>query len=301
MATKKTVNKTAKAKAKAKPKAKPAANKKATARRAKPKASVKKPAHSKAKPSAKAKAKAKPKAKAKTTTRTPRTASNSTLLIPRSSATTRRPPNNPQMPEEIIALLTANLNDTKLRIEQYAAHLRSLDRKRLNGVGIKKRGFIDAALALAEENPEFLPHWLPIDDFRDDDQQFISLRAIFDLNRQISELLWNLVIEASDIVYTDALEYYAIVREAAKRRVDAAETIYNELFRFFKRGSRAGDQPTKKQTKRDFNALNNGKRDGKLVIENIKPKTIAGKRKVIDEKFADSVEYKETEEGQFEE
>jgi len=168
MATKKTVNKTTKSKPKAKPKAKPAANKKATARRAKPKASVKKPAHSKAKPSAKAKAKPKVSkataAKTKTVKRT-KVAHINLPTVPKTA--TRRPPNNPQMPEEIIALLTANLNDTKLRIEQYAAHLRSLDRKRLNGVGIKKRGFIDAALALAEENPEFLPHWLPIDDFRD--------------------------------------------------------------------------------------------------------------------------------------
>jgi len=132
MATKKTVNKTTKAKAKAKAKAKVS---KTTA------------------------------VKTKTVKRTK--VAHINLPAAPQRPTTRRPPNNPQMPEEIIILLTANLNDTKLRIEQYAAHLRSLDRKRLNGVGIKKRGFIDAALALAEENPEFLPHWLPIDDFRD--------------------------------------------------------------------------------------------------------------------------------------
>jgi len=30
---------------------------------------------------------------------------------------------------------------------------------RLNGVGIKKQGFIDRAYELALENGEFLPHW----------------------------------------------------------------------------------------------------------------------------------------------
>jgi hypothetical protein len=36
-----------------------------------------------------------------------------------------------------------------------------------------------------------------------------------DTAQQVHELLWNITIEAADVVYTDALEYYASVREAA--------------------------------------------------------------------------------------
>jgi hypothetical protein len=97
-------------------------------------------------------------------------------------------------------------------------------------------------------------------------------------------------------VYTDSLEFYAMTREAAKRRIDPAETIYNDLKPFFRRhrkteGGHAG-VPTKKKAMRDANALLDGKRDGKIVIENIGAKTTGGKHKVIDEKFDDSAQYK---------
>jgi len=61
------------------------------------------------------------------------------------------------------------------------------------------------------------------------------------------------------------------------------------------------EQPTKKQQLRDAKALINGKRDGKIVIENINLKTSAGKYKVVDQKFTDSAEFKETEDAKFEE
>ena len=87
------------------------------------------------------------------------------------------------------------------------------------------------------------------------------------------------------MVYTDALEFYDSVRSAAKRRIDAAESIHSELAVFFERGRYKGEEPTEEELKRDMNALLHGKRDGKIVIENVKPKITKGKRKVIDEKF----------------
>jgi hypothetical protein len=102
-------------------------------------------------------------------------------------------------------------------------------------------------------------------------------------------------------VYTDALEYYAGVREAAKRRVDPAETLDRDLATFFKRSPQTGKEPTEKQLKRDMNALLRGKKDGKIIIENEKPKITGGSRKVVDETFKDSAEYKETEEGSIKE
>jgi hypothetical protein len=53
--------------------------------------------------------------------------------------------------------------------------------------------------------------------------------------------------------------------------------------------------PTEKKAKRDFNSLLRGRHDGKLVIENIKPKLTGGKRKIIDESFKDTAQFKETE------
>jgi len=256
------------------------------------------------------KAKEKPRAQAKKPTQkkaTPKTtASKDKLLNLKMLEAThknlaRRPPSSPDMPMQYIEYINADLNEVKETLEEYANHLRALDRKRLNGVGIKLQGFVDRALELAAENPEFLPHWLTLDKFTEDDEYFIAFRTLTDLAMQIRELLWNITIQSADVVYTDALEFYASVREAAKRRVDAAETIHNELSVFFKRHKPITEEPTERQLKRDANALIHGKKDGKIVIENIKPKLTGGTRKVIDETFRDTAEFKETAEGEIKE
>jgi hypothetical protein len=211
---------------------------------------------------------------------------------------TRRPPNNPDMPLATIEEINIMLNKLMGVLDDYSQHLRALDRRRLNGVGIRKLGFIERCYELALENPEFLPHYLTIQRFGEDINYFLAFRSLVDLTTQIREKLWNITIQSADIAYTDALEFYASVREAAKRRVDAAETIFNELSPFFRRTRRTEtEQVTEKQLKKDFNALLHSKKDGKIIIENIKPKITGGKHKVIDEILKDSVRFKETEEG----
>jgi hypothetical protein len=202
------------------------------------------------------------------------------------------------MPAQTIELLNHQLNDVMNTLDNYSQHMRALDRKRLNGVGIKKLGFIERAFELALENPEFLPHYLTIERFGDDIDYFLAFRSLVDIVTQIREKFWNITMHAADIAYTDALEFYASVREAAKRRVDSAETIHNELFPFFKSRGSHTTEPTEKQLKKDFNALLHSKRDGKIVIENVKPKLTGGKHEVIDEVFKTTAKIKETEEGE---
>jgi hypothetical protein len=197
----------------------------------------------------------------------------------------------------VILHLNDLLNELRDVLNDYSQHLRSLDRMRLNGVGVKKLGFVERAYELALENAEFLPHYLTIERFGEDIQYFIDFRSLLDIAKQIEEKLWNIVIQSADIAYTDGLEFYASVREAAKRRVDAAETIYAALSPFFKRHRSETEEPTMAKAKRDFNSLIHGKHDGKLVIENIMPKLSGGKRKIIDETFKDKAEFKDREEG----
>jgi hypothetical protein len=215
---------------------------------------------------------------------------------------TRRPPNNPDVPANIIRMLTEDFNSIKELLDNFSQHLRALDRKRLNGVGIKKLGFIDRAYELALENGEFLPHYLTLERFGTDYQYFKDFRSLTDIVGQIHEQLWNITIQSADIVYTDALEFYSSVREAAKRRVDAAETLYHILSPFFKkmgmRTEEEGAEPTKKKALRDFKGLESGKHNGLLFIENEKPKLTGGKRKIIDESFKDSAEFKDIEQGE---
>jgi hypothetical protein len=186
-------------------------------------------------------------------------------------------------------------------LEDYAAHMRPLDRSRVNGVGIRRQGFIERCYQLAVENTEFLPHWLTIQKFNDDHSHFVELRSLFDTGRQIQELLWNLIMNSADMVYTDALEFYDSVRSAAKRRIDAAESIFEELHIFFRRPRNGSEEPTEEEVLRDMKALLHGKKDGKIVVENVKPKITKGTHKIIDEHYTDSAQLKETEEASIKE
>jgi len=240
----------------------------------------------------KATAKAKPKAT------TPKAQSKDAIIKMLKGTSTKRPPNNPDMPQDIIDSLNHDLNVIKELLDSFSQHLRALDRMRLNGVGIKKLGFIERAYELALENGEFLPHYLTLERFGTDIQYFMDFRSLTDLVTQIREKLWNITIQSADIAYTDALEFYASVREAAKRRVDAAETMHNALSIFFKHHRGETEQPTEKQELRDAKSLIHGKHDGKIVIENIRPKLTGGKRKIVDETFRDTAKFKDDIEGE---
>ena len=104
-----------------------------------------------------------------------------------------------------------------------------------------------------------------------------------------------------DMFFTDGLDFYASVREAAKRRVDAAESLHLELKTLFNKKKSPDAPETEKQLLRDAKGYIHGKKDGKLVIENIKPKLTGGVHKVVDEQFKDTARFKETEEGEVQE
>ena len=86
-----------------------------------------------------------------------------------------------------------------------------------NGVGIHCQGFIERALILAQENPEYLPHWLSVQKFEDDNALFVALRALAAAIRQLQELSWNITVEGADMAYTDALEFYSQVQDACQK------------------------------------------------------------------------------------
>jgi len=210
---------------------------------------------------------------------------------------TRRPdPNLPPTPE-VVNNITNNVLELIDQLDSYTANLRALDRQRHNGVGLKRQGFIDAAFRLSTKFPQYFPHWLDTEKFQSDLDLFNAIRSLVEVCRSLEEKAWNINVESSDMVYTNALEYYSQVQDASRRRIDSAESIYNELHGFFRRGPMESDQPTEKKVKRDINALMKGKKDGEVIIKNIKPKTSGGKHEVIDETFKNTASFKETDEG----
>jgi hypothetical protein len=149
----------------------------------------------------------------------------------------------------------SNKSNIKRKLENYAAHLRALDRRRLNGIGIKTEGLISLSYENAALNPDFLPYYLPLDKFRKDFAYFQGFKTLFESVEQLKEIIWNITIQSGDVVYTDSLEFYAMAHEATKRRIDPAEAIYNELKPFFKKRRKNTDKPTMKKALSHADAL----------------------------------------------
>jgi hypothetical protein len=189
---------------------------------------------------------------------------------------------NPPMPEEQIKKLAECFSEINRILGNYAVYLRPSDRRHLNGVGQPTLGFIVNAYQNAVENPELLPHHVPIEKFREDCFYFENFQSLIVANKQAREKLWNITLLAVNNAYADAREFYGIVRQSARSKIQTSKVIYNELFPFFKRGKREGSGPTRKELKSDVNALLSRKRDGEVIVRNVKPKIIKGSREVID-------------------
>jgi hypothetical protein len=209
----------------------------------------------------------------------------------------RRPDANLPPSAEQINDATDDILHLIRQLDNFNANLRALDRKRANGVGIKRLGFVEAALRTAENFPQYYPHWLTTEKFQRDLGLFNAVRSLVEVCRSLEEKAWNISVEASDMVYTDALEYYSQVKDAARRRVDSAESIYAELHDFFRRGSVENGQPSEKKIKRDVDALLHGRKDGEIIIKNVRPKASGGKHEVIDETYKNTASFKKTDEG----
>jgi hypothetical protein len=74
--------------------------------------------------------------------------------------------------------------------------------------------------------------------------------------------------------------------------------VFRMLQPFFKKTRRTSGEPTEKEIERDLHALIHGKKDGKIVVENVKPKLTGGTHKVVDEKFNDTAQFKADAEGE---
>ena len=86
-----------------------------------------------------------------------------------------------------------------------------------------------------------------------------------------------------DAAYGYALLYYTSVREQARRRVPAAETVFRFLQQFFRRGHNNANEPTEAQIMHDVKALLHGKKDGEIVIEGTAKHTTAAEKSVVDD------------------
>jgi hypothetical protein len=161
-------------------------------------------------------------------------------------------------------------------------NLISLQRRRKIGTGIRNYGFIDEVSDLAEANPQYA-QFFNIADLKNCIRNIEVCRELVILLQSFARMASNSLMVYGDEAIGMALIYYNMVKEMSRRGDPMAMPIFKTLQPFFKKHKRAGAEPTAKQVERDARAILHGKKDGKIIVENISPKTTAGVRKVVDD------------------
>jgi hypothetical protein len=180
--------------------------------------------------------------------------------------------------------------------EDYGHTFSPIERMRMNGLGIKNYGFTQTAYENAKRNPQFVPSYLDISSWEDAIKDFQSKREILALIRQFMQQVRDGMRVPADAAYGYALEYYAALQEAAKRKVPGAQSEFAELKPFFKRRRSATAEPTEMELEHDVHALLHGKKDGEIIIRNERPHLVGGKHEVIDETHKERVAAREVKE-----
>jgi hypothetical protein len=175
--------------------------------------------------------------------------------------------------------------------------LSEAERRRLQGSGIRRYGFIDTVSDLVLSNPEYSPQFLNETTLKNLLRNIEELRDASAKIQQIARTNSDLLLKISDEAYLFSLMYYNTVRDAAKKRIPGAEAIYRLLQPFFKRSRRPGEEPAEPEVERDVHALMHGAKDGKIVIENESPHMTGGKHVVLDETHKDRANFHESENG----
>jgi hypothetical protein len=185
----------------------------------------------------------------------------------------------PEIELEIIELISG----AKELFTDFGATFLPVNRQRLIGARIKNYGFLRTAFQIAAQHPDFVPHYLNVDNFRIAIDNFEAKRNIVQTLEVFLQQAKDGMLASGNASFRNALELYSYIKEAARRGVPGAEALNDELSVYFNRGgSYKKEQPTAKQVERDARALLHGKKDGEIVIKNKRPHLSGGKQEVID-------------------
>ncbi len=103
------------------------------------------------------------------------------------------------------------------------------ERRELPKMGDKTVAFVSKALEHCDANPELVPQFLDINEFKADIDTVETLRSLHSPIEQLEKLLSDSMILAGSDAYSAALMFYNSVKYAKKSNVAKAGNIYDDL------------------------------------------------------------------------
>jgi len=176
-----------------------------------------------------------------------------------------------------IMQLVPQLDNTKLNSE---------DRRRLNGSGVRRYGFIEKVLNVSSEYQQFWPSFsIGAEGLSNMVQEIEVLRNLLIWARWCARAVQDLLLITGDDAFRAAGMYYATARDGARRKNPEALQVYNMLRLYWRRRRRIMAEPTEKEMLRDAKGLMHGTKDGDLILCNESDRIVKGNKVMIDNTF----------------
>jgi hypothetical protein len=171
-------------------------------------------------------------------------------------------------------------------------------RRRLQGSGTKRYGFIDKVSDTSAEYPQFWPSSMDLQDkLKDRLREIEALRNLMVWLRYVLRVAGDLQLVTSDEALRIVNTYYAAVRAAARNGVPEAMQVFQILESYHKRPRKPNDNPTQKKLGKHAKAVAEGKRDGEIYMKTESDTVTKGQRIAMDNSYPKGrgVKVKETE------
>ena len=159
-------------------------------------------------------------------------------------------------------------------------------RRRLNGSGVRRYGFIEKVYEVSKDYPQF---WPPFGKGRDDIGQSVQeidvLRNLLIWFRRAARIIQDMLLLAGDDAFRVANAYYNLAREGTKQHHSDAVQVYEMLRLFWKKRRRRANEgePTERKLLRDVRAVLHGNKDGFVGVQHESPTVSGGVHEVIDD------------------
>jgi hypothetical protein len=106
----------------------------------------------------------------------------------------------------------------------------------------KSLAFVEKCLEYSQTNPNLLPAYLNLENFRQDFKATTTFSQMLRPLAQLEEQLSDSLISSGSEVYATALTVYSSVKQAAKMNVPGAKSVYEDLGKRFQgQGRRKND------------------------------------------------------------
>lgn len=151
---------------------------------------------------------------------------------------------NYDIPQEVIDSVTKKLNECKEELAPYMQGLTAEDRQDLFKMGDKTVATVQKVESYTVTNPEFIPNYMDVVEFKRDVKIVNQLKPVEDLAKQLVVDVSDTSMLAGSEALGQALFYYGQVREADSKGVPSSRAVYEDLQpRFSRKRAKPSPKP----------------------------------------------------------